>query len=496
VHRRSLLPTCLALPILLAGCFAGPPGGPSDDAVGDRLRVVLPFPPAQALSPFGDDALILTRLGVAEPLVALDESGAPVPALARSWTRVDDITWRFALLPDITFHDGTPVTAEHAANALSAATQASPPPRALRGITLTASAEDDATLTVRTDVADPVLLQRLSSPNLVVLAPAAYGGPNPDPAGTGTGPFVLRAADGGGATLDAFTGYRDGPPAAAGVDARFVPDATARAGAIRAGEADVAAALPVAQASQLDGAQLIEVPLPRDVFLHLNASGGTFADPALRAAAREAVDEQWRAELVASVFEGRADPARGVHGPASPWAAQRPDIEEAQAAAPAGASVRLATYSDRAELPETAGAVAERLRSAGFAVTETVREYSELEPDLLAGAFDAVVAARSYLLDTGDPAGFLASDVTCEGSYNLSRLCDPAVDAAVAAAQGPADLAARREAALAAEAAVLRTDALLPLVHERARIGVAPGVGGVAEDPFERLLVTTETRRR
>lgn len=43
---------------------------------------------------------------------------------------------------------------------------------------------------------------------------------------------------------------------------------------------------------------------------------------------------------------------------------------------------------------------------------------------------------------------------------------------------------------------MLRTDALLPLVHERARIGVAPGVRGVAEDPFERLLVTTETRRR
>lgn len=496
MHPRLLIPACLAVLALLAGCFAGPPDGGGGDAAGQRLRVALSFPPTQALSPYGDDALILTRLGVAEPLVALDASGSPVPALARSWTRVDDTTWRFTLEPGLTFHDGTPVTAAHTAAALTAATQASPAPRALRAVTVSATAEDDATLVVRTDAPDPVLPQRLSSPNLVILAPAAYGGPNPDPAGTGTGPFVLRSADSTGATLDAFDGYRDGPPALAGIDARFVPDAAALAGSLRAGEADVAAALPVAQAAQLDAAELIEVPLPRDVFLHLNGSTGVFADPAMRAAARDAVDAQWRDELVASVFESRADPAQGIYGPASPWAAGRPAIERTRAGIPDGQQIRLATYSDRPELPEVATAAAERLRAAGFTVTETVREYSELEPDLLAGAFDAVVAARSYLLDTGDPAGFLASDVTCAGGYNLSRLCDPAVDAAVAAAQEPVDVAARREAALAAEAAVLRTDALLPLVHERARIGVANGVTGVVEDPYERLLVDAGTRKR
>ncbi|MHA6784219.1 ABC transporter substrate-binding protein [Pseudonocardia saturnea] len=492
MRRTSLTIAACAAATLLAGCFSGAPAG--EDAT-ERIRAVLPFPPVQQLSPYGDDALLLTRLGVAETLVALDDAGSPVPALAETWTRVDDLTWRFTLRSGVTFHDGTPLTAEHVAAALTAATGASPAPRALRGITLTATAEDPSTLTVGTGVADAVLPQRLSAPTLVVLAPAAYADPgSPDPTGTATGPFVLTGADGAGATLDAFATYWDGAPEAPGVDARFVPDAGARVAAIRAGEADVALALPVAQAGLLADDQLVEVPLPRDVFLHLNAGTGVFADPGLRAAVRATLQPQLPT-LTESIFEGRADAARGIYGPASPWAAARPTPERAAPGTPAGQPVRLATYSDRAELPETASVIAETLRGMGFAVEETVREFSELEADLLAGNFDAVVAARSYLLDTGDPAGFLASDVTCAGGYNLSRLCDAGVDAAVAAAQTPTDVTARREAALAAEAAVLATDAVLPLIHDRARIGIATGVEGVAEDPAERRLITAETRR-
>jgi peptide/nickel transport system substrate-binding protein len=118
-----------------------------------------------------------------------------------------------------------------------------------------------------------------------------------------------------------------------------------------------------------------------------------------------------------------------------------------------------------------------------------------LEPDLLEGKFDAVVGNRSYLLDSGDPISYLASDLTCGGAYNLSRLCDPAVDAAVGQAAAVTDPVARQAAALKIEDSVLATGALVPLAHERARIGIAPGVTGVPADSFERHLVTRTTRR-
>jgi peptide/nickel transport system substrate-binding protein len=42
---------------------------------------------------------------------------------------------------------------------------------------------------------------------------------------------------------------------------------------------------------------------------------------------------------------------------------------------------------------------------------------------------------------------------------------------------------------------VLGTDAIVPIAHERSRIGIAPGVSGVAEDGFDRRLITVETSR-
>ncbi|WP_268871886.1 ABC transporter substrate-binding protein [Amycolatopsis orientalis] len=294
------------------------------------------------------------------------------------------------------------------------------------------------------------------------------------------------------ATLDAFTGYWAGAPEASGVDVRFVPDGTARAGALRAGEADIVHAIPVAVAASLDAKQVLDVPLPRTVSLHLNMAKPPFADAGARAAARAAVDT---GALVRGVFEGRADVARGIYGPASPWASPRATGRQAAPAVPAGRKIVLATYTDRAELPEAATVIAEALRGKGFVVEQVVREYSLLEPDLLEGKFDAVVATRSYLLDSGDPIAYLSSDLTCAGAYNLSRLCDPAIDTAVGQAAAVTDPGARQTAALKIEDSVLATGALIPLAHERARIGIAPGVTGVPADSLERHLITRTTRR-
>jgi peptide/nickel transport system substrate-binding protein len=124
-----------------------------------------------------------------------------------------------------------------------------------------------------------------------------------------------------------------------------------------------------------------------------------------------------------------------------------------------------------------------------------VREYSRLEGDALDGKFDAFVLARNTLVDTGDPVAVLASDYACEGGYNIAQLCDKDVDAAVKKAEGIADTAGRQDAAMAAEARILGTDAVVPLVHQRIITGVGRSVQGAVLDPYERTLVGTGTRR-
>lgn len=496
-HRR-LTAGLFVLP-LLSGCFASSGDdapASSGAAEGARLRVALPFAPTENYSPYGQDAMLLARLGVIEGLTRLDANGTAIPALAESWSSENGgRSWVFTLR-DARFQNGEAVTAEAVAAALTAAGKADPAPPALSGVKLTATAEDGKRVRVGTAEADPVLPLRLSNPSLAVFAPKAYAGKGAvNVLGTATGPFALTRTEGDtAATLDRFDDYWGGRAQASGVTARFVSDGTARANALRTGEVDIAESLPVAQVASLDKRDVHEVNTARNTSLYLNTRSGAFTDAGLRAAAREAIDTSALAE---GAYEGYAVPAQGLFGPALTWAAGKrvEPAGRARATAPHGRSITLATYSDRPELPEAAQVLQQQLRKAGFTVKLEVRTYARLEGDLLDGAFDAAVFSRNMMLDTGDPVTVLASDYTCDGSNNLSFLCDEHVDKLVAAAQAESGTAERQDAAMKAEAAVLATDSVIPLVHLKLVAGIAPAVRGALPDPYERTLIGTGTRR-
>ncbi|MEU9187045.1 ABC transporter substrate-binding protein [Streptomyces sp. NPDC048484] len=494
--RRRRFAAGLLLAPLLTGCFAAGGGEASSDSPeGSRLRVALAFPPAENFSPYGADATLLSRLGVTEGLTRLDANGAAAPALAESWSRENDRNWLFTVR-DATFQDGTEVTPKAVAAALTRAAGADPVTAALSGVALTAEAAGEGRVRVTTAEPDPALPLRLSSPGLVILSADAYAEKDAvNPVGTATGPFELTEVTGTtAATLDRFDDYWGGRAQASGVDAKFIADGTARTNALRTGEADIAEAVPVSQAASLDKATRRETATTRTTSLLLNTRSGALKDPKARAAAREAIDTS---ALAKGVYEGHADPGVGIYGPALTWAAEKRVKPAGRAAAGAadGKTLTVATYDNRPELPEVAQVLKQQLEKAGFEVKLEVREYSRLESDALAGKFDAFVSARNTMLDTGDPVSILASDYTCKGSYNLALLCDKKVDKAVSDAESVTDTAKRQDAAMTAEAAILGTDAVVPLVHQRIITGVGAEVSGVLLDPYERSLVGVGTRR-
>ncbi|SOR83599.1 Dipeptide-binding protein DppE precursor [Streptomyces chartreusis NRRL 3882] len=491
----------LLLAPFLTGCFApndnaSPSSDPSGSGAGARLRVALAFAPTEHYSPYGQDAFIMSRLDVSEGLTKLDANGTAIPALAESWSSdKDDKSWVFTLR-HATFQDGTEVTAKAVASALTHAARAEPAPTALTGIQLTAEAEGEDRLRIDTDRADPVLPLRLSNPSLAVFSPKAYeknGAVNP--VGTATGPFEITKITGDtAATLSRFDGYWDGLAQAPGIDVQFIADGTARANALRTGQVDIAQAIPVAQIASLDKDTVHETDTARDTSLYLNTKSGAFTDPGLRAAAREAIDTS---VIAKDVYEGYAEPAKGLFGPALPWTAGKrvAPTGRAKATKPDGKTVTIATYSTRPELPEVAQVLQQDLEKAGFEVKLVVRSDSQVESDMLAGKYDAAVTSRNMMLDTGDPVSVLASDFTCHGTYNLSLLCDKNVDRLVAAAQNESDTTRRQDAAMKAEAAILGTDAVIPLVHVKAVLGIGKSVQGALFSWDERQYVGTGTRR-
>ncbi|MFF6953770.1 ABC transporter substrate-binding protein [Streptomyces iakyrus] len=489
--RLLPLAALTAASALLTGCFAGGQAATDDSgAGGKRIRVAMMLPPRSALSPLSDDAFKLSRWSTAETLVKLNADGDARPALATEWTQSGP-SWTFTLRDGVTFHDGTKLTAEAVVNSLTKAAAASPKPRILDGVDLTAKADGNK-VTVTTATEDPLVPQRLSSPQLSILAAKAYRGKTVDPVGAGTGPFELTKVNGtASAALDRYDRYWGKKAKAPGIDVRFVPDGTARAASLRSGEADIVEAVPVSQAAVLDQDLITEVPMPRTNTLYLNTEKGPFKDAGLRAAARAAIDAE---SIVKGVYEGRADVAEGLLGPALPWAAElRKPVKRATADDPAGRTITIGTFTDRAELPEVAAALQQQLQKAGFKVKLDVREYANIESDALAGEFDAFILSRATVLDSGDPAAYLYSDFASDGSFNLAQLADPAVDKALKKAGETRTGDPRRAAVIAAEAAVLGTDAAVPMLHERVIQGDAEGVTGAAHDPRERELVTADT---
>ncbi|MGJ7875016.1 ABC transporter substrate-binding protein [Streptomyces rochei] len=487
--RLLPFPAALAASALLTGCFATTEATGTD--AGERVRVAMMQPPRSGLSPLSDDAFKLSRWSTAETLVKLDADGDARPALATEWKQ-SGRSWTFTLREGVTFHDGTELTAEAVVRSLTRAAGASPKPRILDGVELTVEAMDAATVTVTTAEEDPLVPQRLSSPQLSILAAKAYRGKTVNPVGAGTGPFELTRVNGtSSAALDRYDDYWGGTAKAPGIDVTFVPDGTARAAALRSGEADIVEAVPVSQAALLDEDLITEVPMPRTNTLYLNTEKGAFQDPALRAAAREAIDAE---SIVKGVYEGRADVAEGLLGPALPWASGlREPVRRAKAGDPDGRTITIGTFTDRAELPEVAAALQQQLQKAGFRVKLEVREYANIESDALAGAFDAFILSRATVLDSGDPAAYLYSDFASDGSFNISQLAAPAVDKALHKAGATPTGDTRRQAVIDAEAAVLATDAAVPMLHERVIQGDAADVVGAAHDPRERELVTLDT---
>lgn len=480
----------LSTSLLLSGCFNEQEAQPDES----RIRLAMLQPPRSGLTPLSDDAFKLSRWQTAETLVTLDALGEAKPALATRWQQLDDRRWRFELRDNVHFHDGSLLTSEAVVRSLTVASHAAPKPRILDGVTLDIVADGDGAVVVTSADPDPLLPQRLSSPQLAILAAKAYGANGVvNPLGSGSGPFILRKVTGtSSASLDRFDNYWGEKARSSGIDVSFVPDGAARAAALRTGSADIVEAVPVSQAALLKPEQIHEVPMPRTNTLYLNSQHGVFRDAALRAAVRDAINRQ---QLVDNVYEKRADIAEGLLGPALPWAAQlrQPVANPVAAAKPDGQVITLATFSDRAELPEVAVYLAQQLTAAGFQVKQVVREYAHIEADALAGKFDAFILSRATVLDSGDPVAYMYSDFACKGSFNIAQLCQPAIDKALQQAAAIPAGELRRKAIMAAENLILASNAAIPMLHERVIQGESPAVRDAERDPRERRLITSQT---
>lgn len=108
------------------GSTSAPPDGSvsTPDVPPESVSLTLPYYPDQSLHPILSDDRVNRTLSplLYEGLFRLDTSFSPVPVLCRYYSiSADGLSWTFTLREDVTFSDGTPLTASIAAHSLSLA---------------------------------------------------------------------------------------------------------------------------------------------------------------------------------------------------------------------------------------------------------------------------------------------------------------------------------------------------------------------------------------
>ena len=474
-------------------------------AASGKIIIADPFGPTAGWALETDDAFVLTRVGCLEALARVDFDGALVPALATGWEQVSPTEWDVTIREGVKFQNGQDLTAAAVAGALNHVLGVDASARAFSPkVAASVVASGDMTVRITTPKPSVLLPHRLAAPNTGILAPAAYSGEQIDPVGTCTGPFrIAEHIPQQAVRLERNADYWGGEVRLQEAEVRFIPDGGVRATQVQTGEAHVSRIVPVSTLEKLRtvaGVNVIAIETPRTNGLYFNNKKPPFDNVNARRAVRGAIDA---AAIAAAIYEGSARPAVGPFAPNEPWAPADASVvtydpERAksllgEAGIDAGQlNLTLLAYTERAELPDLAAVVQGQLRQIGIKVEIRASNYAGIEPDLMSGNFDMFVLSRNHLTDVADPIGFLSADYTCDGGYNLSRFCDPAVDAALEEARSTADPAARN-AVYAKIAAQLQDEAVTAfLVHVQHNEAVSERVENYRIHPLGHYVLVPE----
>lgn len=235
---------------------------------------------------------------VFEGLTRFGPDGSIEPALAESWEMAPDgLSWVFHLHPGVTFHDGTPMTAEDvvfsfdramAEGSLNAQKQL------FDGIN-EVTAIDDTTVEIGLDQPKGDLLFDLAWGDAVIVSPATAEGNATKP--VGTGPFSFSNwVQGDRIELVRNPDYWGTPAKLDRVTFRFIADPTAAFAAMMAGDVDAFPNFPapenLAQFASDPRFQVLIGSTEGETIMAVNNARTPFDDVRVREALAHAIDRK------------------------------------------------------------------------------------------------------------------------------------------------------------------------------------------------------------
>ena len=180
---------------------------------------------------------VLSRLGVGESLVKLNDELKVEACLADSWENVDETTWKFHIREGVMFSNGKAVDAEAVKASIERAISMND--RAAEYLKVDSMEADGQDLTIKTTEANAALLNNLVEPVFDIID-TTESEETIQTAPVCTGPYVVSGfTPEQTVTLAANPTYWDGTAGLDSITVTQIADADARAMAIQSGEIDL-----------------------------------------------------------------------------------------------------------------------------------------------------------------------------------------------------------------------------------------------------------------
>lgn len=375
--------------------------------------------------------MIHGSLHVWEPLVYPDQNMNPQPYLAESWEHNQDMTeWTFHLQEGITFHDGTPLTAEVAVDNLQSIHENYTPLPTLDSIEVL----DESSFVIKLTESTPALPDLLGYFQSAMLSPATHGQSEENqPVPYGTGPFkFVEYVEGERIVLERNQDYWGEAPKVKRVIYRYIPDSTTRLQALQSGEidaiADVGSIIPSqGEIVETDpDLKLLTVDVLTTHYLFFNNDKPPFDNQQLRQAVSLAIN---REQIVEETVYGYGVPGTSlITQLAEKWvnpdATPRHDLEEAKALAQSVLGeervqvdfVVNSGLANRWPYGEIAQIIQFRLEDLGIDVAIKTVEGGTWNEMLANDEYH--ISMRPYTMSSGDPDDFMTYWARPEGVFN------------------------------------------------------------------------------
>ena len=220
-----------------------------------------------------------TMRNIYDRLIHMDADMRLQPALAVSWTPVDDLTWEFKLREGVKFHDGTDFTADDVLCTFERAPDVPNSPASFatytKGKTLVKI--DDYTVHIITETPYPLMGNDVSTVAIIsdsVGCDASTDDFNAGTAAIGTGPYKFQSyTPGQSVSFVRNDDYWGEIPVWTEVEFRPISSAPSRVAALLAGDVDLISGVPTTDIETLkgnDSVTLTQGPSNRVIYLHMD----------------------------------------------------------------------------------------------------------------------------------------------------------------------------------------------------------------------------------